>query len=98
MVVGVLAGYVVARRVLARRARSVAALTDRQREVLRAAAGGLSTKEISELLGISAASVNTHIRRARRTPWRADPRGSGRAGHRSRRRGALEAEAQGLVV
>src|SRR5438046_1368467 len=65
MVVGVLAGYVVARRVLARRARSIAALTDRQREVLRAVAGGLSTKEIAALLGITEASVNTHIRRAR---------------------------------
>src|SRR5206468_1322799 len=38
MVVGVIAGYVLARRILARRARSVAALTDRQREVLRAGA------------------------------------------------------------
>src|SRR5207245_9762687 len=65
MVVGVIAGYVLARRVVARRARSVAALTDRQREVLRAVAGGLSTKEIAKLLGISEASVNTHIRRAR---------------------------------
>jgi DNA-binding NarL/FixJ family response regulator len=51
MLVGVVAGYVVARRVLARRAPSVAALADRQREVLRAVAGGLSTKEISELPG-----------------------------------------------
>ncbi|TMC76303.1 MAG: helix-turn-helix transcriptional regulator [Chloroflexi bacterium] len=65
MVVGLFAGYVVARRVLARRARSAAALTDRQREVLRAVAGGLSTKEIASLLGITEASVNTHIRRAR---------------------------------
>src|SRR5207249_10132872 len=65
MVVGVLAGYVVARRVLARRARSIAALTDRQREALRAVAGGLSTKEIASHLGITEASVNTHIRRAR---------------------------------
>src|SRR5438093_12638484 len=65
MVVGVVAGYVVARRVLARRARSAAALTDRQREVLRAVAGGLSTKEIAKLLGITEASVNTHVRRAR---------------------------------
>ncbi|HAF11750.1 MAG TPA: hypothetical protein DCK98_16965 [Chloroflexi bacterium] len=63
--IGVLAGYVFARRVLGRRARSVAALTHRQREVLRAVAGGLSTKEIANLLGISEASVNTHIRRAR---------------------------------
>jgi len=65
MVVGVVAGYVLARRILARRARSVAALTARQREVLRAVAGGLSTKEIALLLGITEASVNTHIRRAR---------------------------------
>src|SRR5438477_13090645 len=65
MVVGLVAGYVVARRILARRVRSITALTDRQREVLRAVAGGLSTKEIALLLGISEASVNTHIRRAR---------------------------------
>jgi len=65
MVLGVLAGYVFARRILSRRSRSVVALTDRQREVLRAVAGGLSTKEIANLLGITEASVNTHIRRAR---------------------------------
>src|SRR3954470_6552441 len=63
--VGLLAGYVIARRVLARRGRTIAALTDRQREVLRAVAGGLSTKEIASHLGITEASVNTHIRRAR---------------------------------
>src|SRR6266550_7279298 len=65
MVVGVVAGYVLARSVLARRGGSAAALTVRQREVLRAVAGGLSTKEIASLLGITEASVNTHIRRAR---------------------------------
>ena len=65
ILVGVIGGYVLARRLVARRTRSVAALTDRQREVLRAVAGGLSTKEIAKLLGISEASVNTHVRRAR---------------------------------
>src|SRR5439155_14972263 len=64
-VVGVLAGYVVARRILTRHSESVATLTDRQREVLGAVAGGLSTKEIASHLGITEASVNTHIRRAR---------------------------------
>src|SRR6267142_4235821 len=59
------AGYLLARRVLARGSESVTALTDRQREVLRAVAGGLSTKEIAIHLGITEASVNTHIRRAR---------------------------------
>ena len=59
MVVGVVAGYVLARRILARRARSVAALTDRQREVLRAVAGGLSTKEIALLLGITATELQS---------------------------------------
>jgi len=65
MVVGVLVGYAVARRILRRGSESVATLTDRQREVLRAVAGGLSTKEIASHLGITEASVNTHIRRAR---------------------------------
>jgi len=42
--IGVLAGYLLARRILTRDGDSVVALTDRQREVLRAVAGGLSTK------------------------------------------------------
>jgi len=63
--IGILFGFLLARRVLGRHVQSVAALTDRQREVLRAVAGGLSTKEIASLLGITEASVNTHIRRAR---------------------------------
>jgi len=65
LLLGVCAGYVIARRIVVRRQESVATLTDRQREVLRAVAGGLETKEIALLLGITEATVNTHIRRAR---------------------------------
>jgi DNA-binding CsgD family transcriptional regulator len=65
LILGVALGYTVARRVLCDRGTaSRAALTDRQREILRAVALGRTTKEIALELGITPASVNTHIRRA----------------------------------
>ncbi|TMG46118.1 MAG: helix-turn-helix transcriptional regulator [Chloroflexi bacterium] len=64
LLLGLVAGYVFSRRVLDRRAVE-GALTDRQREILRAVAAGRTTKEIASEFGITPASVNTHIRRAR---------------------------------
>src|SRR5438046_1839012 len=61
---GVVLGFVFARSLLASRTEDDA-LTARQREVVRAVAAGRTTKEIALALGITPASVETHIRRAR---------------------------------
>jgi DNA-binding NarL/FixJ family response regulator len=42
--------------------RATDALTDREREVLRATAGGLGTSDIAVALGISPATVQTHVK------------------------------------
>jgi len=63
-VLGVLAGYALSRGIIERR-EAAGGLTDRQREILAAVAAGRTTKEIALELGITPASVNTHIRRAR---------------------------------
>jgi DNA-binding CsgD family transcriptional regulator len=47
--------------------RSRAVLTDRQVEIIRLVARGMSSKEIAQHEGISLHSVNTHVRRARST-------------------------------
>jgi DNA-binding CsgD family transcriptional regulator len=57
-------GFTWARRVIKRRAAS-SLLTDRQLEILALVARGMSSKEIALHEGISANSVDTHIRRAR---------------------------------
>ncbi len=66
LVIGGLCGWVWARRVVGAPARP-AGLTDRQAEILSLVGRGLSTKEISRREGLSPYSVETHIRRARRT-------------------------------
>ncbi|TMG69819.1 MAG: helix-turn-helix transcriptional regulator [Chloroflexi bacterium] len=66
VVLGVLAGYALSRGIIERR-EAAGGLTDRQREILAAVAAGRTTKEIALELGITPASVNTHIRRARVT-------------------------------
>jgi DNA-binding CsgD family transcriptional regulator len=45
--------------------RSRPVLTDRQVEIIRLVARGMSSKEIAQHEGISLHSVNTHVRRAR---------------------------------
>jgi len=57
-------GFTWARRVMERRAAS-SLLTERQVEILTLVARGMSSKEIALHEGISANSVDTHIRRAR---------------------------------
>lgn len=66
VVLGFVAGYVVARRVIERRVGDDP-LSYRQREILAAVARGWTTKEIALDLGITPTSVNTHIRRARKS-------------------------------
>ncbi|HZP96692.1 MAG TPA: helix-turn-helix transcriptional regulator [Candidatus Limnocylindria bacterium] len=65
LVVGGVCGWTWARRVLAARD-GHPRVTDRQAEILALVARGMSTKEIARQEGISAHSVDTHIRRARR--------------------------------
>jgi DNA-binding CsgD family transcriptional regulator len=64
---GAAGGFLVARAVLERRMGPADQLTDRQRQILRAVGAGKTTKAIAAEIGISQASVNTHIRRARTT-------------------------------
>ena len=60
LLVGLLAGYFFSRRILDRRAVEEA-LTDRQRDVLRAVAAGRTTKEIATELGITERTARTHV-------------------------------------
>ena len=64
IVAGGACGFAWARSVIARR-RATSVLTDRQVEILTLVARGMSSKEIALYEGISANSVDTHIRRAR---------------------------------
>jgi DNA-binding CsgD family transcriptional regulator len=66
LIVGGVCGWTWANAVLASRTRR-GDLTERQAHILALVARGLSTKEIARREGISANSVNTHIRRARST-------------------------------
>ncbi len=66
LALGGVCGWTWARSVIGARARPPG-LTDRQMHILVLVGRGLSTKEISRREGLSPYSVETHIRRARRT-------------------------------